>query len=88
MLLTFNLQQNNIQELSKKFSLLSNENHLKILLNLKEIKSVKEIHKLNLFKKYSSSYKALQKLVRVGLIKKEKGPNRIGDVYSIIQSTY
>lgn len=52
-----------------------------ILLNLNKAKNVKEIHKLNLFKKYSSSYKALQKLVRLNLIKKEKGENRVGDVY-------
>ncbi len=52
-----------------------------ILLNLKEPKSVKEIHKLNLFKKYSSTYKALNKLVRNNLIKKEKGENKVGDVY-------
>jgi len=83
MLLTFNLEQNNLIELSKTFSLLSNPNHLKILLNIKEPQSVKQIHKLNLFKKYSSTYKALQKLVRVNLIKKEKGPDKIGDVYSL-----
>lgn len=83
MILTFDLTENNIQELYKKFSLLANKNHLKILLNLKKPKSVKEIHKLNLFTNYASTYKALMKLVRVGLIKKEKGLSRVGDVYSL-----
>jgi len=77
MILTFDLKENNIQELSKKFSLLSNQTHLKILLKLTGLKSVKEIHKLSLFNNYASTYKALQKLVRVGLIVKEKYPNKI-----------
>lgn len=84
MILTFNLEKNNIIELSKKFSLLSNPNHLTILLNLEKPKSVKQIHKLNLFKKYSSTYKALMKLVKVNLIKKEKGENKVGDVYFLL----
>ena len=83
MILSFDLQENNIQELSRKFSLLANKVHLKILLNLKEPKSVKQIHKLNLFSNYASTYKALNKLVKVNLIKKEKGINKVGDVYSL-----
>jgi len=83
MILTFDLQENNIEELSRKFSLLANKNHLLILLNLEKQKSVKEIHELNLFNNYSSTYKALMKLVKVNLIKKQKGPNKIGDVYSL-----
>ena len=83
MILSFDLRENNIQELSKKFSLLANKNHLKILLKLTGLKSVKEIHKLSLFNNYASTYKALQKLVRANLIKKEKGQNKVGDVYSL-----
>ncbi len=49
----------------------------------KKPKSVKEIHKLNLFRKYSSTYKALNKLVRANLINKKKGINKVGDVYSL-----
>ncbi len=48
-----------------------------------EKKSVKQIHTLNLFNNYSSTYKALMKLVKVNIIKKQKGPNKIGDVYFI-----
>ncbi len=81
MILTFNLQENNIQELSKIFSLLANKAHLKILLNLTKSKSVKQIHKLNLFSNYASTYKALNKLAKVNLIRKEKGKNKVGDVY-------
>jgi len=81
MILSFNLEKNNIIELSKKFSSLSNPNHLKILLNLENPKSVKQIHKLNLFKNYASTYKALNKLVKYNLIKKNKGIDGIGDVY-------
>ena len=60
-----------------------NKAHLKILLSLKESKSVKQIHKLNLFSNYASTYKALNKLVKVDLIRKEKGPNKVGDFYSL-----
>jgi len=83
MLLTFNLQENNIQELSKKFSLLANKNHLKIILNLEKPRSVKEIHKINLFNNYASTYKALNKLVKNNLVKKEVGPGKKGHVYSL-----
>ena len=83
MLLTFNLQQNNISELSKKFSLLSNQNHLKILLNLEKQKSVKQIHALDLFNNYASTYKALMKLVNHNIIKKDIGSDKKGHVYSL-----
>ena len=83
MLLTFNLEENNIQELSKIFSLLANQNHLKIILNLKGSRSVKQIHELNLFNNYASTYKALNKLAKNSIIRKEKGKNKVGDLYSL-----
>ena len=78
----------NFLEQSKKFVLLGNPNHLRILLLLDEardpltteqIRSVLE--REGIYEHRENTHKALQKLVRAGFIKKEKGHNKIGDVY-------
>jgi len=79
MIITLNIE--NIEETAEKCSLLSNRKYLKLLLQMNSPKSVKEIHKHSSFCNYSSTYKALQKLARANIVKKEKGLNQIGDVY-------
>jgi len=78
---------------SKKFLLLGNPNHLRILLILKEankplyteeIRAILE--KEGIYKHRENTHKALHKLVNTGFIKKEKGSNKVGDVYSLIKS--
>ncbi|MCK4521802.1 MAG: winged helix-turn-helix transcriptional regulator [Nanoarchaeota archaeon] len=80
--------KDNYKKQREKFLLLGNPNHLRILLILEEAKrpmTTEEIRaileKENVYKHRENTHKALQKLVRVGLIKKEKGPNKVGDVY-------
>ena len=80
--------EENYQTIAKKLKILGNPNHLKILLILKKAeKSMKrdEIHKIlekeNIYSHRENTYKALQKLTKLNIIKKGKGKNRIGDIY-------
>ena len=90
MRLNISFDKEDYNKKSEKFLLLGNQNHLRILLILKEADkplTTEEIRvileKEGIYKHRENTYKALQKLVRVGLIKKQKGPNKIGDVYSL-----
>lgn len=85
-----NFDKENYKKQSERFLLLGNPNHLRILLVLESAKkpmTTEEIRtileKEGIYKHRENTHKALQKLVRANLIKKEKGPNKIGDVYSL-----
>jgi len=52
-------------------------------LHTEEIRSTLE--KEGIYKHRENTHKALQKLVNIGFIKKEKGSNKVGDVYSLIK---
>ncbi len=88
----FNIQfdKGNYKVRSEKFLLLGNPNHLRVLLILEEAKrplSSKEItsilEKEGVYKHRENTHRALKKLLKAGLIKKEKGQKRI--VYSLVQ---
>lgn len=88
MRLSFNYKENNIVKTAKKLRILSNPNHLRILLLLKsalkpmtteEIRVVLEAG--GVYKHRENTHKALQKLVKLGLVKKNKGPGGVRDVY-------
>jgi predicted transcriptional regulator len=77
-------------EKSKNFLLLGNPNHLRILLILEEAKNpmtTEEIRSIlekeGIYRHRENTHKALQKLVQAGFVNKEKGVNKIGDVYSL-----
>lgn len=90
MKLYIDFNKENYKKQSGKFLLLGNPNHLRTLLILKEADkplSTEEIRgileKEGIYKHRENTHKALQKLVTIGLIKKEKGTNKIGDFYSL-----
>lgn len=78
----------NYKKQTEKFIILGNTNHLRILLILEDVKKpmrTEELRKIlekeGIYKHRENTHKALQKLVRVGLVKKSKGENKIGDIY-------
>ncbi len=76
MQINYEVNENNINQVSKKFKLLGNPKYLKILLILQNnSKTLDEIHKTIEKEDYylhrESTYKVIEKMVLVGLIKKE-----------------
>jgi len=93
MKLNIDFNKENYKKKSKKFLLLGNPNHLRILLILKEANKplhTEEIRQMlekeGIYKHRENTHKALQKLVNTGFIKKEKGLNKVGDIYSLAKS--
>lgn len=92
MRLNISFNKNSYRKESEKFLLLGNPNHLRILLILEDNKKpmttedIREIlEKEGIYKHRENTHKSLQKLVKVGLINKEKGPRKIGDIYFLNQ---
>ena len=82
------LNKENYIGVAKKLEILGNKNHLRILLILEETgKPMKsdEIHEIlereEIYSHRENTYRALQKLAKMNLIKKEKGKDKVGDVY-------
>jgi len=70
------IKQENYQEVAKKLEALSNKLHLRILLCLEESKKTNEqifeiLEGQGLVSFPGSSYKAVEKLVKYGIVKKE-----------------
>jgi len=94
MRLNISFDKEDYKKKSEKFLLLGNPNHLRILLILKEADgplTTEEIRAIleneGIYKHRENTHKALQKLVRLNLIKKQKGENQIGDVYFLKKTT-
>jgi len=93
MKLNINFNKEDYKGQSEKFLLLGNPNHLRIILIFKEAnkplhtEEIREIlEKEGIYKHRENTHKALQKLVNAGFIKKEKGLNKVGDIYSLVKS--
>jgi len=83
------LTLNNIDQLAKKFKILGNQKHLQILLILEnKPQTLDEIHnkiqKKPIYLHRESTYKVLEKMVEVGLIKKEYDQTQKKFFYKII----
>ena len=91
MKVSFDFNKDNYKKQSEKYLLLGNPNHLRILLIIKEANrrlTTEDIRKIleeeGIYRHRENTHKALQKLVKAGFIKKEKGTNNIGDIYYLV----
>jgi len=88
MFLDFNIKKDNVEETAKKFKLLGNPKHLKILLELEE-KSLplgeihEKIYEKDIYQHRGSTYKALEKLVSAGIVQKNYGQETKKFYYAI-----
>lgn len=80
--LRFSLNNSNIKETAKKLKAMASENSLRILLNLHNKADYLKIHSSTTYKKPSSTYKALERLVKADILKKEYNPGNKKIVYS------
>lgn len=88
MKLSFNITKDNLQKEVQKLEALSSTGALRILMLLKEkpmtLKEIDEvIHKEGIYKHRESSYKAVERMVKADLAKKEYDQARKKIIYSI-----